>query len=651
MDFFESQERARRNTRWLILYFGVAVALIILTLYLIAWAALEWRTGLHEATARDLWVPELFVIVAAVTLLIVGAGSLFKILQLRRGGPAVAEIMGGRPVPPNTNDFLEKRLRNVVEEMAIASGTPVPAIYVLDQEQGINAFAAGHTVSDAAVAVTRGTLEKLTRDELQGVIAHEFSHILDGDMRLNVRLMGILFGILLLAVVGRGLLYSQAYRHGRREDSRARLAAVIFGLALLLVGSIGVFFGRLIQAAVSRQREFLADAAAVQFTRNPQGIAGALRKIGGTSSRLRNNHAGELSHLFFAEGVGSALSRLLATHPKLSERIRRIDPAWDGRYISLPGAPVADEKHVAAGVSQFAEPEKRDERTAVVPGQVMATVGVPSANHVLFAVNLLHTLPDRLREAVHEPRDAEALVYSLLLDLREDLRKRQMESLQAEVDPSILKAVDELRTEVEAAGPDLRLPLVDLALPALRQLSPEQYSVFSRSLRLLIEADENVTIFEFALEKVVERHLAGFFEGRPGKEPEFRSWQELRGEVFLILSALAYAGTEDAREAEQAFAAGASRIPLADERRLLPPEDCSLERLDQALNRMGLADGAVKQRFLEACAHCVSWDGAVDRREAELLRAVADTLDSPMPPLLTPGHGARTSDLINETRD
>jgi Zn-dependent protease with chaperone function len=636
MDFFDSQEQARRNTRWLILYFSLAVALIILTLYVIAWVALGWGRGRNGTAVGDLWVPELFAAVATITLLIVGAGSLFKILQLRRGGPAVAEMMGGRQIPPNTDDFLEKRLRNVVEEMAIASGTPLPAIYLLDQERGINAFAAGYTASDAAVAVTRGTLEKLTRDELQGVVAHEFSHILDGDMRLNVRLIGVLFGILLLGVVGRGLLHSQAFRHGRRQESQARVAAVALGLGLLLVGSIGVFFGRLIQAAVSRQREFLADAAAIQFTRHPQGIGGALKKIGGVGSRLENHHSRELSHLFFAEGVGSALSRLLATHPPLSERIRRIDPSWDGRYVSVPETPPAAEPILEARVSSLAGAGSQAERTAILPPELVATVGAPSGDHVQFAVSLLRSVPDRLREAVHEPRDAEAMVYALLLDSRDVLRWRQLASLEPELDRSVLENVRQLRAEVEAAGPDLRLPLVDLALPALRQLSREQYGAFSRSLRRLIEADEKVTVFEFALEKMVQRHLAIFFEGRPPREPKFSSLEELRSEAVLILSALAHAGARDVGEARQAFAAGAGQLPLSGERQLLPPEDCSPKNLDWPLERMNLATPAVKRSFLEGCVRCVGWDGTVDRLEAELLRAVADALDSPMPPLLEP---------------
>lgn len=644
MDFFESQDRARKSTRRLILFFGLAVAAIILAIYFIVLAVFDWGEGLVLEGPGDLWVPELFALVAAGTLLLIGGGSLFKILALRRGGPAVAEMLGGRPVSPNTADFGEKRFLNVVEEMAIASGTPVPAVYVLDREPGLNAFAAGYGLSDAAVAVTRGCLENLTRDELQGVIAHEFSHILNGDMRLNIRLIGILFGILLISIVGRGLVHSRGV--SRRSDRGGGL--IFLGLALLLVGAIGVFFGRMIQAAVSRQREFLADAAAVQFTRNPSGIAGALKKIGGLSSgsRIENHHAGELSHLFFAEGVGSALSRLFATHPPLRERIGRIDPQWDGKFVPVTAAAVAATGAPAraafaaaaapAGASSLAGSRPQgSERIAVQPGQMVATVGAPSVEHFRYAATLMAALPESLKEAAHEPRDAEAVVYALLLDPQQQVRRRQLQVLDKDVDPLLLERVRSLQPQVDAAGPDLRLPLLDLALPALRQLSPEQFGSFSRSLRKLILADNKVTFFEFALEKVLERHLTGFFDPQPRTGALHRSLEPIREDLGLILSALAYAGADGPEQARQAFAAGIRWLSLPGaEVQLVPEKECSFERLDESLKRMDRATAAIKRRFLEAAVSCVAWDGTVRREEAELLRAVADAIDCPMPPVL-----------------
>src|SRR5437588_202287 len=330
MDFFDRQEKAHRNTKLLVLYFAAAVAMLVVAVYLAAlliFAGVNSRYHRHFRYYDDqpqltLWNPQLFFGVAVGTLAVIAMGSGFKTLELAQGGSVVATNLGGRLVAPNTTDPDERKLLNVVEEMAIAAGVPVPQVYLLPDERGINAFAAGHSTSDAVVAVTEGAVKLLTRDELQGVMGHEFSHILNGDMRLNLRLMGIIFGIVCLAVIGRILLQT------RSGSSRDRNPLPLLGLALLLIGWIGVFFGRLIQAAVSRQREFLADASSVQFTRNPGGLSGALQKIGRYSfgSHIESAHADQVSHMFFGNGVSEPLFGLLATHPPITERIHAIDP-------------------------------------------------------------------------------------------------------------------------------------------------------------------------------------------------------------------------------------------------------------------------------------------------------------------------------------
>ena len=353
MDFFEAQARAKKRTSRLVVLFGLAVVGTVLASYFATVLALgvidsNGHSRRHHRYYDDdsvsapvaLWQPTLFLGVTAATLAVVGLASLFKWNEFSAGGSAVAESVGGRRVDPHTTDFGERRLLNVVEEMAIASGTPIPAVYVLDDEPAINAFAAGLTTSDAVVTVTRGTLQKLNRDELQGVIGHEFSHILNGDMRLNLRITAIVFGILVLGLAGRGVLWSLrgARVRGGKNSGGIVLAILLIGVALLIVGYVGYFFGRLIQAAVSRQREFLADASAVQFTRNPPGIAGALRKIGGFAlgSSLETHKAGAIGHFFFAQAFGSSFGGLWATHPPLPERIAAIDPQWDGKMIDPP---------------------------------------------------------------------------------------------------------------------------------------------------------------------------------------------------------------------------------------------------------------------------------------------------------------------------
>ncbi len=328
MDFFEHQAQARKNTTVLVAYFALAIVSLIAAVYLAtvvgAYGMQASKSTSTAPSTLQLWRPELFLYAVTGTLTVVSLGSLYKTARLSKGGSAVAEALGGRLMDADPADADERKLRNVVEEMAVAASVPMPKVYVLDDESGINAFAAGHTPDNAAIGVTRGAIHQLSRDELQGVIGHEFSHILNGDMRINIRIMGVLFGIVCLAVIGRIMLFSRG--------GRGRNPMVFIGLALVVIGALGMVFGRLIQAALSRQRELLADASAVQFTRNPAGLSSALQKIGAAGSKLESPHAAEASHMFFENGLSKPFSGLMATHPPLAERIRAIDPAWDGQF-------------------------------------------------------------------------------------------------------------------------------------------------------------------------------------------------------------------------------------------------------------------------------------------------------------------------------
>jgi Zn-dependent protease with chaperone function len=448
MDFFEAQDRARRRTRRLVVLFVFAVAGTIAAGYFLAVALLR-HSPRHDRPdyiysrlddRMQWWYPDVFAGIAGATLAVVGFASLYKWSQMKQGGAAVAEMVGGRAVDPGTTDLRERRLLNVVEEMAIAAGIPMPAVYVLDEEPGLNAFAAGLTTADAAVAVTRGTLDKLSRDELQGVIAHEFSHILNGDMRLNVRITAIVFGILVIGLVGRGILrglfYGRARPRGGGRDKGGGIAVLVaVGLALLIIGYIGYFFGRLIQAAVSRQREFLADASAVQFTRNPLGIGGALKKIGGYAlgGTMIHNSAGEIGHFFIAQAFRSNFGGLWATHPPLDERIRAIEPQWDGRFFDPPEVvDIARESFATAGFGGGTRypadetlrrvheaqpnipPPRPVVRMAFEPVKAVGNIGALTDSHFRHAQLLLDAIPARLREAVRDPARAQAVVYGLL---------------------------------------------------------------------------------------------------------------------------------------------------------------------------------------------------------------------------------------------
>jgi Zn-dependent protease with chaperone function len=650
MDFFETQAQAHRNTKLLVVYFVCGVALLILAVYA---AALVVFTGVGlgqhqshaEAAPIALWDPNLFFGVAVGTLAVIAIGSGFKTMELAHGGSAVATSLGGQLVNPSTTDPDERKLLNVVEEMAIAAGVPVPQVYVLPGEKGINAFAAGHSTSDAIVAVTQGSIRLLTRDELQGVMGHEFSHILNGDMRLNLRLMGIIFGILCLAVVGRVLLYT------RSRSSKDKNPLPLLGLALILIGWIGVLFGRLIQAAVSRQREFLADASAVQFTRNPAGLAGALKKIGGLSygSKLENAHAAEASHMFFGNGMGHSFFHLMDTHPPLAERIRAIDPSFDGTFPEL------DEVRVDRQALPPSPAPRRSPLPSLLPGMsrgpagaaglvppliaaqaVMSNLGNPTTAHLQYAKDLRGSIPPSLQAAAREGLGASTLVYALLLSDEEGVRHKQCDELAAATSAAVCQETLRIWPEAQAVATQAKLPLVDLALPGLRQLSPAQFQQFRAAVQRLVESDGEIDLFEYVLQKIVLRHLEPHFAQARKPAVQYYSLKPLVPDCAVLLSALAYIGQDEPDKAAFAFQQGAqplsysAQVPLS----LLPREACELDQVDAALNRLAQAVPQIKKNLLNACTQTVAADGVIQEMEAELLRAIADTLDCPIPPLI-----------------
>ncbi len=649
MDFFERQDQARRNTKLLVVYFILGVALLIVAVYA---ALLGIFTGVasrqHHVYAEQaqmvLWNPQLFLWAAIGTLAVIGMGSGFKTLELAQGGSTVATMLGGRLVDPTTSDPDERKLRNVVEEMAIAAGMPVPQIYLLPDEHGINAFAAGHSTSDAVVAVTAGTLKLLTRDELQGVIGHEFSHILNGDMRLNLRLMGVIFGILCLAIIGRVLLNTRI-RSGKDKNPLPLL-----GLVLFIIGWIGVLFGRLIQAAVSRQREMLADASAVQFTRNPAGLAGALKKIGGLSfgSKLETVHAEEASHMFFGNGMGESFLHLMDTHPPLGERIRAIDPSFDG--VFLPVA-FADADRVPPRVSP---PPQRSPIPFPFPGlpraqagmaglaPVMATqtmmtsAGTPTSAHLRYAEGLRVSLPASLQTAAREGLGASTLVYALLLSDDDATRAQQLDELAAETSDAVRDETLRVLPEVQPVATHAKLPLVDLAIPGLRHLSPAQFQQFRTAVQKLVESDGEIDLFEYVLQKVVLRHLEPYFVQARKPAIQYYALKPLASDCAIVLSALAYIGQAEPEKIEFAFQQGAQPLSYAAQvqLRLVTAAECDLEQVDAALNRLCQAVPQIKKNVLNACAQTVAADGVIQELEAELLRAIADTLDCPIPPII-----------------
>ncbi|MCZ6878195.1 MAG: M48 family metalloprotease [Acidobacteria bacterium] len=685
MDFFELQDQAHRSTRWLIAYFILAVILIILAIY---FAVITIFFGFDIYVTSELplqwWNPEWFLWVTAAALSVIVIGSVYKVFALSAGGEVVARWLGGRLIDSNTANPQERRLLNVVEEMAIASGTPVPSVYLLEEENSINAFAAGYSPADAVIGVTQGTIQILSRDELQGVIAHEFSHILNGDMRLNLRLIGVLNGILVIAMIGYVILRSTRVS-GRRKEGGA--AILMLGGALLIIGYVGVFFGKLIKSAVSRQREFLADASAVQFTRNPDGIADALKKIGGLvyGSRIENPKAEEASHLFFSDGMHRAkppaLARekrlppaqaksafsFMATHPPLKKRIKRIQPSFNGNFpvVELPSqktlaerdkgelAPFAAQAGAtapkpAASTSPPGAPAAQT--IPVIPQEMTQLFGKLTEAHLAYAALLLAALPSQLTASVHEPSTARAIIFALLLSRDSETRRAQFRLLNESKDRLVARETLESSTLIDRCPPETRLPLVDLALPSLRALSHPQYEEFTRLVEQLVEADQKIDLFEYTLHHILRRHLDSYFRETKPPASKYHSLAPLSNEIALLLSSLAHVGHDTEEQARQAFAQGVeelekSRLKLS----LQKEEECGFEALSRALDRLTLVTPLLKRRLLRACGACVSHDYQVKVQEGELLRAIADSLDCPMPPFLAGQTLERSAEVAGAT--
>ena len=586
MDFFTHQDAARKRTTLLLFYYAVAVALLVLATYAVAMFAFGARRHAQGDTQFALWNFQIFAASALGTLGVVSLGSLWRVMELRQGGSAVAEMLGGRKVPLDPDNDRERMLRNVIEEMALASGVPVPEIYLLENEAGINAFAAGHSGDDMAIGVTRGCIEQLTRDELQGVIGHEFSHILNGDARMNIRLMGVLHGILCLYIIGRILLQF------RSRDSRDKNPLPLFGLALMAIGGIGLLFGRLIQAAVSRQREFLADASAVQFTRNSNGIAGALKKIGGLGSKINDPQADAASHIFFANGLAESWFGLTATHPPLEERIRRIDPSFDGHLPTaeeLHGEDEVEESFASAAVppplSNFTAGARASRPPPIRADSVTARVGqsVP----IQYAAGVLDAVPDALRDSTRDSFGAAALIFATLLSNDETVRQKQLAMLQA-AGPELAGEAEHLGVELAQCDRNARLPLVSLALPALRTLSREQWAYIAPIIERLIAADGQIDLFEFALRRIVTRRMEAQFDPHAGGVIQYYSFPPLAGDCAQLLSALANIGSGDARTVQAAYEDGFSRLPFAATPPLVPRSACGVLEIDAVLTRLSL---------------------------------------------------------------
>lgn len=640
MNFFEAQSRARTRTHRLVGLFALAVFSIIVCIYFLVWFG--WGAA-QEDTAQmaPLWQPDLFFGVSVAVLLIVGLGSGYKILALRGGGSVVAEMLGGRLVSPESTQAGERRILNVVEEMALASGVPVPPVYLLDEEEAINAFAAGFSPSDAVIALSKGAADYLSRDELQGVVAHEFSHILNGDMKLNLHLLGVLNGILCLAMIGYVLLRTGGLAGGGRSRSRDSKengsAIVLFGLGLMVVGYIGVFFANIIKSAVSRQREYLADASAVQFTRNPDGIAGALKKIGGLAqgSRLRSPAASQASHLFFASGMSGFMNSLFATHPPLDKRILEIDPHFDGTFeepsLVREAAPPASKKaaqkqavpNIIPGFPDM--PGLPNAGGAAVP-VILAGAVLEDQSSESRAKDFLSGLSPDVRAAARSRTGAQALVLCVL-SAEEDQDRSEQWALVNEA--SVRSTLEQLYPLVMLLSLEQKLPLIELCAPALKALTVDDRALFMKTTDGFIEADNEVTLFEYAVRHILRRIQAAA-DGVPARGcVRFKRIQAVQKELTLLLSGLAFLGSDDQSERERFFQTGLQILGKAASGWKLAGQIPDLAAIDQAMTQLVDSCSELKELILKSAKAIIYCDGQITDGERLLYKALASRLDVP----------------------
>jgi len=611
--FFEHQAQARAKTTRLVVLYGLGV----LFLGLLSGLAIHFALSFDGSTLDNMSEAHFSLVATGAigTWGVVLLGSAIRTMRLGQGGRVVAESLGGTLLNHQTADLAEKRALNVVEEMALASGMPVPPVYLLRRETSINAFAAGWSPDDAVIGLTRGAVEHLSRSELQGVVAHEFSHILNRDSALNMRMLGVLHGIVALSLVGRFLM---TVRSSNRKRDAAPFAMI--GIALWLLGSVGAFIAELIQAAVSREREFLADASAVQFTRDPTGIAGALAKIGLVSSYLGSSAARPANHLLIAEASPPGFFDR-ASHPPLKERIRRLVPSWNGEFTSLC-SPLGATSLGSLGGGSF--------------GLASGAMGFSGATHAQGGSADLRDASDEpnlspfqgtqrhMIDGAREPYFARLLLLAASLDENLEARNAQLANLEL-ADPSIAGLLPSIHQNYLAVPPGERLPLIDLALGTLAALSRRQ----ADELYLLLEqARAGLSPFAhraFAVLRLGQRHLVppGQLQQRTHGSPSDRAEA-----IACLLGVLARRGQKSETQAASAFAHGTSRLAhLVPELAFPAPRALTLDALDRALLTLLEAPLSERRSVLDALESVASFDGVLKPLESELIHTFAVCLN------------------------
>lgn len=628
MNFFEHQEQARQKTRLLTVYFLLAVIAIVVAVNIPVYLAVVLSdTSKQVISLRDWCTHEQGIITTLIVLFIIFMISFFRAVRLSGGGEAVARMAGAIPLEIVNAPPEAQKLINVVEEMAIASGVKVPKIFILPDEMSINAFAAGTTEKDAAIAVTQGAMEQLSRDELQGVIAHEFSHILNGDMWLNVKLISTLAGIVAIGQLGSFFLRINQGSRSSRNNSEFALA--VFGLGLVLIGSIGVFFSRIIKASISRQREFLADASAVQFTRNPNGIASALNRIRLAGSSLHSRHAEDISHMCFATTLQSLEQTLFATHPDIKTRIKKIDPLFDFSQGKSDTTRIDSPARFTPDLDNWSQAPAHAKLAVGAIASISDTVGNPSLRHIDYAEAVHRRIPDYLLKCARFPEGALAIIYALLLNQNQNNIKEAISLLHEQESELFVDEVLECYNSISLLSPITYLALFDIAINSVRNVGLDKITVLIRTANRIAHLDGKFTLSEFVYITLIEKYLL------PGSKPgkTINQYADVTDSISVVLGNLVRTSGGDDTSQTQSFAR-VMRYFQADISKLNLPRETSIIELKTALQQLARLSPLLKRPLIEACTDAVLHDKRVTVEEGELLRAISAALDCPMPPIL-----------------
>jgi Zn-dependent protease with chaperone function len=622
VDFYRYQEKAYRNTFLLILALLTLLFVIILYTYCILRLIIYIPLielfvskacviqGEEGASCSGFWYPKLFLFISIIiTLVTIGTAVLYY-LDLIDPSFFLKRMIGGREVRTGHLFKKEEQLLNIVEEMSIASGLPTPQVFILPNEKGINALSFGISSHSGSICVTQGCLEFLSRDELQAVIAHEFSHIRNEDGRLNTYLLAILSGVFVIPIYARIIVESELCKHNKQN-----LIVFFFyciGLILTYSSKPSILLITAVQRAISRQREFLADAFAVEITRNGDSLANVLKKIQlhKHSSLVNNSYAQEAAHMFFCCIYGEKQSHLLATHPPLSERIQRISP-YQAQLIKTEQRLGGSEEW-----TQFMEDSK--------------SASFDSANaihaNIQNAHNLIEHIPVEIHDACHSPVSAAYVVISLILDReKESILSKQLSIIEKS---SLFERGNALLMfkDIAKLTKEYRLPLIEISIPYIQKLNTQDLKEFKHIVTDLVKADGTISLFDYSLFAILKHCLS---KTETKNRYRYSSLKPIMPECRLIFSTIAHVGHTNKEEAESGYAAAAGRILLSSP--ILTSTFCDLAATAEALEKVSYAIRPLREAVFEACLICINHDKIIKVEEAELLKAISLLIDVPLP--------------------